>query len=671
MEGKGVRTFVLLGQSGAGKTELAKTMLSLAGEEVKDFKEGPTISSRPYRLRWQNLTYYFVDTPGDDNFLGDTKLCAWAADLAILVVDATSPVKVQTEKVYAVAKDLGLPILIFVNKLDQEKANLEDTLCSLQEKLGICPVPIAYPLGEEQNLKGVIDLLKLKAYIPKGQKVRVEKLPEDLVALAEGLRKNMVEFAAEGEDELLEKYLEEEHLEPEEIMRGLKKGVGSGKISPVCIGAVTRLIGVARLLDAIAELGPSPEERGPWVAETREGTLDVEPRPEAPPVAIVYKTLIDPYAGRLSFARLISGKLAREGHLYNFQKDISEKYTHLSVAQGEDLLEIEEALPGALVVFPKLSDTRTGDTLSDEDLKVKIPPPELPPPVITYALHPETRADEDKIGPALAKLKEEDPTLHIGRDDETREILISGLGQIHIERSVEKLRERYGVKARLALPKIPYRETIKKPAQGVIYRHKKQTGGRGQFAEVHFHVFPLPRGQGFEFVETLTGMNVPRNFVPAVEKGVKEAMEKGALAGYPVVDVKVQFYDGKSHEVDSSDMAFKIAAFHCFKKALEQCQPVLLEPVMELEIEVPEEVMGDVIGDINARRGRVLGMETKGKRQLIKAQAPMAELLRYALDLNSLTGGRGTFRMRFSHYEEVPPPIAQKVIEEARSPKPS
>jgi elongation factor G len=321
------------------------------------------------------------------------------------------------------------------------------------------------------------------------------------------------------------------------------------------------------------------------------------------------------------------------------------------------------------VVLPKLSETRTGDTLVAPGLKLRVPPPELPHPVLTYALHPESRADEDKIGPALGKLLEEDPTLRVSRDEETRELLLSGLGQIHLEKSVEKLRERYGVRARLSLPRIPYRETIKKPAQGVIYRHKKQTGGRGQFAEVHFHVFPLPRGQGFEFVETLTGMNVPRNFVPAVEKGVREAMEKGPLAGYPVVDVKVQFYDGKSHEVDSSDMAFKIAAFHCFKKALEQCQPVLLEPVMELEIEVPEKYMGDVIGDLNARRGRVLGMEPRGKNQLIRAQVPLAEIQRYALDLNSLTGGRGTFRMRFSHYEEVPGPLAQKVIESARAEK--
>ncbi len=662
-----MRTFVLLGQSGAGKTELAKAMLSLAGARFKPPKEGPTISARAYHLAWRGTPYYFLDTPGDDNFLGDTRLCAWAADLAVLVVDATSPVKVQLEKAYAAARDLGLPVLVFVNKLDQEKARLEDTLCDLQEKLELCPVPVAYPLGEEANLKGIIDLLKLKVYIPEGSRVRVENLPEDLVALAEGLRKNMVEFAAEGEDELLEKYLEEEHLEPEEIMRGLKKGVLSGKIAPVCVGSVARLIGVARLLDAIHELGPSPQERGPWLAEGQEGSLDLAPDPEAPCTLVVYKTLVDPYAGRLSLARVVSGTLASEGMLYNPRRKTREKYAHLSVAQGDELYEIPEALPGALVVLPKLSETRTGDTLVAEGLQAFVPPPDLPSPVLTYALHPETRADEDKIGPALAKLKEEDPTLRIGRDEETREILISGLGQIHLDRSLEKLRERYGVRARMTLPRIPYRETIKKAAQGVIYRHKKQTGGRGQFAEVHFHVFPLPRGQGFEFVETLTGMNVPRNFVPAVEKGVREAMEKGPLAGYPVVDVKVQFYDGKSHEVDSSDMAFKIAAFHCFKKALEQCQPVLLEPVMELEIEVPEESMGEVIGDLNARRGRVLGMESRGRYQCLRAQAPLAELLRYALDLNSLTGGRGTFSMKFSHYEEVPPPLAQKVIEEARA----
>jgi len=662
-----MRTFVLLGQSGAGKTALAKAMLTLAGESFKPPREGPTLSVRPYHLRWRKIPYYFLDTPGDDNFLADTRFATWAADLAVLVVDATSPVKIQLEKAYRAAREEGLPVLVFVNKLDQEKARLEDTLCELQEKLEICPVPVAYPLGEEHRLRGIIDLLKLKVYIPEGHEVRVEKLPEDLVALAEGLRKNMVEFAAEGEDELLEKYLEEEHLEPEEIMRGLKKGVLSGKIAPVCVGSVARLVGVARLLDAVHELGPSPEERGPRILEGPEGVREAEPSAGAPATVIVYKTLVDPYAGKLSLARVLSGTLSAEGELFNASRRKPEKYAHLAVAQGEELREIARAEPGALVVFPKLAEARTGDTLRADKDTALLPPPEIPAPVLTYALHPETRTDEDKIGPALAKLKEEDPSLVISRDEETRELLISGLGQIHLEKSVEKLRERYGVKARLDLPRIPYRETIKKPAQGVIYRHKKQTGGRGQFAEVHFHVFPLPRGEGFEFVETLTGMNVPRNFVPAVEKGVREAMERGPLAGYPVVDVKVQFYDGKSHEVDSSDMAFKIAAFHCFRKALEQCQPVLLEPVMELEIEVPEESLGDVIGDLNARRGRVLGIESLGSHQRIRAQAPLAELLRYALDLNSLTGGRGTFRMRRSHYEEVPPAIAQRIIEEAQA----
>lgn len=664
---KEIRTFTLLGQSFSGKTALARAMFSLAGEKAPVREGEPTLAATPYRLSWQGKEYYFLDTPGDDNFLGETKLACWAADFAVLVVDATSPVKVQLEKAYAAAQEAGLPTLVFVNKLDQEKSQLEDILCELQERLGLCAVPVAYPLGEEAQLRGIIDLLKLRVYIPEGTRVRVEGLPEDLRALAEGLRKNMIEFAAEEEDELLEKYLEEEHLEPEEIMRGLRKGVLSGKLAPVCVGSVARMVGVARLLDAIAELGPSPADRGPRIAEGPEGAAEVWPDPQAPPAVLIYKTLIDPYAGRLSFGRVVSGTLSREGVLFNPHRDLSEKYAHLSVAQGEKLSEISRAGPGALVVFPKLSETRTGETLTGDGLRIKLLPPELPEPVLTYALHPETRTDEDKIGPALSKLLEEDPTLKIRRDEETREILISGLGQIHLERSVEKLRERYGVKARMDLPHIPYRETIRKPAQGVIYRHKKQTGGRGQFAEVHFHVFPLPRGQGFEFLETLTGMNVPRNFVPAVEKGVREAMEKGPLAGYPVVDVKVQFYDGKSHEVDSSDMAFKIAAFHCFKKALEQCEPVLLEPIMELEIEVPEENMGDVIGDINARRGRVLGMEARDRTQLIRAQAPLSELLRYALDLNSITGGRGTFRMRFSHYEEVPPPIAQRVIEAARA----
>ncbi len=683
METAKIRNFVFLSQSGAGKTSLAEAMLYLAGVTKKlgkvddgstilDFEAEEqnrkiTISTACHHFTWKKHEIFFLDPPGDDNFNAEAKLAAWAADNALLVVEATDPVKVQMEKVFAFVKEFGLPCAAFINKLDREHADFEKAMQVLEERLGIRPVPVAYPIGKEADLKGVVDLISMKAYTFEDGKPKGTEIPGDIADRVEELRASLIEFAAESDDELLEKFLEEGELSAEEIVRGLKRGILEGRFVPVSCGSVSKLIGIQPLLDLMVNFMPSPEERGPRTGKNPEGEeIEREPKAEAPVSAIVFKTLIDPYAGRLSYCRVISGTMANEGSLLNPVRDIKERYANLALPEGKNNKPLSAAVPGMICVIPKLTETKTGDTLCDPENPVIFPMPTLPHPVLTYAVHPKTRGDEEKIGAALAKIQEEDPSLSITRDEESREILISGLGQIHIEATIEKMARKYGVNVDLSLPKIPYRETIKVAKQGVIYRHKKQTGGRGQFAEVHFHIFPLERGAGFEFVETLVGMNVPRNFVPAVEKGVRQALEKGPLAGFPVVDVKVQFYDGKSHEVDSSDMAFMIAASQCFKKGVQECQPVLLEPIMELEIEVPEDYMGDVIGDLNARRGRVLGMEAKGKIQVIRAQAPLAEIQRYALDLNAITGGRGTFRMRFSHYEEVPPNIAEKIIAEAK-----
>ncbi len=683
METAKIRNFVFLSQSGAGKTSLAEAMLYLAGVTKKlgkvddgstilDFEAEEqnrkiTISTACHHFTWKKHEIFFLDPPGDDNFNAEAKLAAWAADNALLVVEATDPVKVQMEKVFAFVKEFGLPCAAFVNKLDREHADFEKAVQVLEERLGIRPVPVAYPIGKEADLKGVVDLISMKAYTFEDGKPKGTEIPGDIADRVEELRASLIEFAAESDDELLEKFLEEGELTAEEIVRGLKRGILEGRFVPVSCGSVAKLIGIQPLLDLIVNFLPSPEERGPRAGKSPEGEeVEREPKAEAPASAIVFKTLMDPYAGRLSYCRVISGTIESEGTLFNPVRDTKERYANLALPEGKNNKPLNAAYPGMICVIPKLTETKTGDTLCDPENPVIFPMPTLPHPVLTYAVHPKTRGDEEKIGAALAKIQEEDPSLSISRDEESREILISGLGQIHIEATIEKMARKYGVNVDLSLPKIPYRETIKVAKQGVIYRHKKQTGGRGQFAEVHFHIFPLERGAGFEFVETLVGMNVPRNFVPAVEKGVRQALEKGPLAGFPVVDVKVQFYDGKSHEVDSSDMAFMIAASQCFKKGVQECQPVLLEPIMELEIEVPEEYMGDVIGDLNARRGRVLGMEAKGKIQIIRAQAPLAEIQRYALDLNAITGGRGTFRMKFSHYEEVPPNIAEKIIAEAK-----
>ncbi len=679
-----IRNFVFLSQSGAGKTSLAEAMLYLAGvikklgrvddgSTILDFEPEEqnrkiTISTACHHFTWKKHDIFFLDPPGDDNFNAEAKLAAWAADNALLVVEATDPVKVQTEKVFAFVREFGLPCAAFVNKLDRENADFEKAIKILEERLEVRPVPVAYPIGKEADLKGVVDLINMKAFVyDENGKASPAEIPADIADRVEELRASLIEFAAESDDELLEKFLEEGELTAEEIAKGLRRGILEGRFVPVSCGSVAKMVGIQPLLDLIVNFLPSPVEKGPRQGETPGGEEATrEPSPEAPASLIVFKTLIDPYAGRLSFCRVVSGTIPAEGTLLNPVRELKERYANLALPEGKGTKPVNQAIPGMICVIPKLAETKTGDTLCDVDNPIIFPKPELPHPVLTYAMHPKTRGDEEKIGPALTKIQEEDPSLLVTRDEESREILISGLGQIHIEATIEKMARKYGVNVDLSLPKIPYRETIKVAKQGVIYRHKKQTGGRGQFAEVHFHIFPLERGAGFEFVETLVGMNVPRNFVPAVEKGVRQALEKGPLAGFPVVDVKVQFYDGKSHEVDSSDMAFMIAASQCFKKGVQECQPILLEPIMELEIEVPEEVMGDVIGDMNARRGRVLGMEAKGKLQIIKAQAPLAEVQRYALDLNAITGGRGTFKMRFSHYEEVPPNIAEKIIAEAK-----
>jgi len=472
----------------------------------------------------------------------------------------------------------------------------------------------------------------------------------------------------EANDALMEKYLEGESISSEELKKTLFEGIKKGMIVPVVCGSAILNIGVPHLMDILVEGIPNPLERGPIKAiKLKEGEeIEIKPDVNAPFYGLVVKTLADPFAGKLSILRVFSGTITPDGTLYNPNKDVKEKYSQLLIMEGKKQQPVEQAVAGDIIALAKLKDTATGDTLSTEDKGIALKNVEPIPPSLYYAVQPKVKGTEDKVFTSLTRLAEEDPGLLLTRDQSSSEILLSGSGQVHLDVVREKLQRKYGVEVELKPPKIPYRETIKKAVKGVIYRHKKQTGGRGQFAEVHFDVFPLDRGSGFEFEEALVGMNVPRNFVPAVEKGVTEALQSGILAGYPVVDLKVRFYDGKSHEVDSSDMAFKIAASMCLKKALQDSNPVLLEPIMKIEVTVPDELMGDVMGDLNSRRGRVLGMESKGKMQVIKANVPMAEILQYALDLNSITGGRGTFKAEFSHYEEVPSFLADKIIQLAK-----
>lgn len=648
------KVLAILGQTDAGKARLSEAFCKIAGEPLKSTKKETTFYLRIYGFNYKNNPFYLLTTPGDENFIGEVKWALKVADAAILVVDSANPIKYNTVRVFEIAKENGVPVFIFINKLDDEKSNFIQTLQNLSSLLEVGLVPVVYSFGTPEKIL-LIDLLENKALSEKGGKVEYTSYPENLSSEVSQLREKLIEAAAEGKDELIEKYLETGNLEREEILEGLKAGVSKNRLNLVFAGAAKEGIGVGVFLDYLYNFTPSYK----WIKKREEIEKEAS-------IGFVFKTIIDPFAGKLSYARLFSGNLTAEGTL-NISNGKQEKYTQIFLPKGDSLQQVKEVGEGEVVVFAKVESLSTGLTFSKNTISRTITPPSMPFPMLTLAIHPETRADEDKISGALVKIKEEDPSISFTRNDETKELLISGLGVMHIEKTVEKLREKFGVKVKLTTPKVPYRETIKKTVQGVIYRHKKQSGGRGQFAEVHFHLFPLERGKGFEFVETLTGMNVPRNFVPAVEKGVREAMEKGPLAAFPVVDVKVQFYDGKSHEVDSSDLAFKIAAFHCFKKGVEQASPVLLEPYAEMEIFVPDETVGDVVGDLNARRGRVLGLEKDKKFTKIIAIAPMAEVLNYVVSLQGLTGGRGYFVSRFSHYEEAPPFVAEKIIAEKKA----
>ena len=685
-----LRNVGLIAHAGSGKTSLAEAMLfdakmttrlgkiddktSIMDFEPEEIARKITISTAIHHADWKKHVINIIDTPGDDNFLSDTKLSLQAADSVVVIVDATGGVKVGTEKVWSFADELQLPRIIFINKLDRERSNFFKTVEDIANHFEKRITPLFLPIGTEADFSGVVDLVKMKAYTfakDGSGKFETGDIPADMSDLLEEWREKMIENIVEADDALMEKYLEGEELSAQDIEKTLIKGMKNESLIPVVCGSALLNIGVSQLMDLIIHGLPSPQERPPKKGKKPISDEVVErlPSPDAPFSALVFKTVADPFAGKLTIMRIFSGSLKSDSTVYNANKDTKEKFGQLFIMEGKKQQPVEQGMAGDIVAIAKLKETQTGDTLCDHSDPMIFDPVKPLPAVISYAVEAKVKGSEDKVFSSLAKLVEEDPTLRLERDQSTSEIILSGTGQIHLEATCDKLKRKFGVEVNLKPVKVPYRETIKKPAQKVIYRHKKQTGGRGQFAEVHFDVSPLERGAGFEFEEALVGMNVPRNFVPAVEKGIQEALQTGILAAYPVVDIKVRFFDGKSHEVDSSEMAFKIAASMCLKKALQEANPTLLEPIMKMEITVPEEVMGDVIGDLNGRRGRVLGMESKGKYQVIKAQAPMAEVLTYALDLNSMTGGRGTFTMEFSHYEEVPANLAEKVIEAAKKEK--
>lgn len=682
-----LRNIVFVAHGGAGKTSLAEVMLFNTGVtnrlgrvedgntvmdfEPEELKRNISISSGFNQYDWKKHTIRLIDTPGDQNFFSDTRICMQAADSAVVVLDAVDSVKVQTEQAWDFAEEFNLPSIIFINKLDRERADFSRTYKDAAESFEPKPVILQLPIGSEDDFKGVIDLVGMKAftYDAKGKAKEVD-IPSDMQDLVAEEREALVENVVESDDELLERYLEGESLSDDEIKAALKKGTLSRNFVPVLCGSATKNIGIDLIQNFIVDCMPSPLDRGPWIATDEDGEKEVEcnPDPDAPFSAFVFKTVADPFAGRLSIFRVVSGSLGADGNFYNTNKGTKERYNQLLSLAGKEQKPVTKAGPGSIVAVAKLKDSTTGDTLCDEGRKVKFKCAEPLPSLTSFAVEPKSKGDEDKIFSSLSKLLEEDIALQLTRNLETKQILLSGLGPIHIEVAVEKLKRKFNVEVELSTPKVPYKETIKKKVR-VQGKHKKQTGGHGQFADCWIQIEPLPRGKGFEFVDKIVGGAIPKQYIPAVEKGILESCQKGVLAAFPCVDFRVTLDDGSFHAVDSSEMAFKIAGSMAFKKAALDAGPVLLEPIMNVSITTPDEHMGDIMGDLNSRRGKVLGMDSKGKNQVIKANVPIAEFLTYAPDLRSMTGGRGMFSMEFSHYDEIPAQIAQKLVEEINKSK--
>jgi elongation factor G len=679
-----IRNVALIGHRGSGKTSLSEALLFEAGvtnrmgkvadgSTVFDFEPDEqeremSIDARVASFEYGDRKINLIDTPGDPSFIADTLGALRVVDAAIVVVNAVMGVEVHTERLWARASEEGLARLVFVNMLDRERADFFRTLDSLKAAFGPHAVATEIPIGSEHEVRGVIDLIDMKAFEYEGEgrgSAKESEIPEDLQAQADEYREKLMDEVAENSDELMERYLEGEEISHEEIVTALKQGVTQGHLFPVTCGIATKNLGTNRLLEALVEDVPSPAMRGGVKAlDADGGETEIEPSEDGDPVAYVFKTTADPYTGRINLLRVYSGTLRSDSQAFNVTRGAKERIGQLAAPQGKDSANIDELGPGDIGAVAKLRETRAGDVLAAKDAGISFPPLDLPAPVMAFAFEPKSKGDEEKAVTALRRLEEEDPTLDVHRDPQTGEQIIAGLTQIHVEVITERMKRRYGAEIELHPPQVPYLETIRKPAKA-HGRYKKQTGGRGQFGDCHIEIEPAQSGTGFEFVNAIKGGVIPSGFIPAVEKGIAEAMHQGVLAGYPVKDVRVRLYDGQHHSVDSSEMAFKIAGSMAFKQAVADAQPYLLEPIVQMTIVVPEDAVGDVVGDLNSRRGRPLGVEPKGTMTEIKAEVPMAEVLDYAPDLRAITGGRGDYTMEFERYEEVPGQIAQKVIAQA------
>jgi elongation factor G len=675
---KRIRNVALVGHRGSGKTSVNEALLFTAGavNRLGSVADGTTVSdsasdekSREMSIsgslssfRWEDRKINLVDTPGEPSFVADALAALRVCESAVFVVNGVMGVEVTTSRLWERAAELGLARTVFVNMLDRERADFYRTLESLKQAFGQHVVATEIPIGSEHELEGVIDLIDMKAYRYDGDgrdNCQEVEIPAELADQAAEYREKLMDEVAEVSDELMERYLEGEEISHDETVTALKTGVTEGRLFPVTCGAATRNLGINRLLDAFVEDLPSPAKKGPIEVDG----MTLEPDESKDLVAFVFKTLADPYAGRVNLFRVYQGVMKHDSQVFNTRAHVKERIGQLLVPQGKENDHADAFGPGDIGAVAKLKETHAGDVLADQDVEIPLQLPTMPRPVMAFAIEAKAKGDEEKMGQALRRLQEEDPTIDFHRDDQTGEQILAGITQIHVEVIVDRMKERFGAEVELHPPHVPYREAIKNGAKAHA-RYKKQTGGRGQFADCHIEIEPKPQGQGFEFVNAIKGGVIPGGFIPAVEKGIQEAMRTGVVAGFPVQDLKVTLFDGQHHSVDSSEMAFKIAGSMAFKDAMENAQAVLMEPIMTVTVAVPEENVGDVIGDLNSRRGRPLGMEPKGSVTEVKAEVPMAEMLSYAPDLRAITGGQGEYSMELARYEEVPAHIAQSVVQE-------
>jgi len=685
-EGKNIRNVGIVGHGGSGKTSLISAILFNTGvmtrlgrvedgttptdHDEEEIERKITISAKLAFCEWNKTKINMLDTPGFGVFIQEARGALRVADAAAVVVDAVAGVMVQTEKTWAYAEEFGLARMIVVNRMDRDTASFDRSLESIQQLLGRTCVPIQVPIGEERKFKGVVDLVSMKAFLSAGDgsaKFSEGPIPADVEARAKEYREKLVEAVAESDEKLMEKFFDSGTLSDEELASGLTNQVREGKIYPIVYTSGTGNIGIPQLLNTITTYLPDATARGTVTGKDAKGN-EVERKiaDSEPFSAFVFKTYSDPFTGRVSLYRVYSGVLTAEVHPYNVSKSAAERFAQIATMQGKTLVTVPKLHAGDIGAVAKLKETATGDTLTDKVHEITYPPVKWIEPVISFAIEPKSRGDEDKISQAIHKLMDEDLGLGYSREPQTKEFLLAGQGQMHVELAVSRLKKRYGVEVLLHPPKVPYRETIKGKAD-VQGKHKKQSGGHGQYGDCKIKMEPLPRGGDFEFVNEIFGGSIPKNFIPAVEKGIQESRQKGVLAGFPTVDFRVILYDGSYHDVDSSEMAFKIAGSLAFKKAIREAKPILLEPVMNVEVSAPEEFAGDLMGDLNSRRGRVQGMEVRGRSTVIKAKVPLAEMLSYASDLTSKTGARGSYSMEFDHYDEVPAHLADKVIAGAKA----